>query len=353
MEYLGGAERYKRELADRFDPMYQGYGLARGPLGHAYVARARLSIALRRRLKRSERLHQLYLRSGAFRGRRSGGAADETRARPDQRAAGGGADSPRAPGRRRGRRAPCRCRRAARRAPRSSTPAGRDRAAARASCRPRCGLLETRGEPQRGGVERRERRRHAGCGGIVVVDRALDQPLGGEPGQAPTAAASSEHDCRRRRAPPAAECAASRGCSAAPHAISATTGSATAGTCQCQSTCACASTQAVPTAAPASAVDCPRRRRSRPASPIAPTAQPSRSPGRPSVDAELLHLPVGLRRHLAALAVAQVRRAEAARPVAGQRPRLEIVRRDLPEVPAVGLDREQVRARRRPARRPA
>jgi CelD/BcsL family acetyltransferase involved in cellulose biosynthesis len=71
MEYLGGAERYKRELADRFDPMYQGYGLARGPLGHAYVARARLSIALRRRLKRSERLHQLY-RSGAFRARRSG-----------------------------------------------------------------------------------------------------------------------------------------------------------------------------------------------------------------------------------------------------------------------------------------
>jgi CelD/BcsL family acetyltransferase involved in cellulose biosynthesis len=69
MEYLGGAERYKRELADRLDPMYQGYGLARGPLGHAYVARARLSIALRRRLKRSERLHQLY-RSGALRGRR-------------------------------------------------------------------------------------------------------------------------------------------------------------------------------------------------------------------------------------------------------------------------------------------
>jgi CelD/BcsL family acetyltransferase involved in cellulose biosynthesis len=75
MEYLGGAERYKRELADRFDPMYQGYGLARGPMGHAYVARARLSIALRRRLKRSERLHQLY-RSGAFRGRRPG-ARDE------------------------------------------------------------------------------------------------------------------------------------------------------------------------------------------------------------------------------------------------------------------------------------
>ncbi len=70
MEYLGGGERYKRELADRFDPMYQGYGLARGPIGHAYVARARMSIALRRRLKKSERLHKLYT-SGALRGRRS------------------------------------------------------------------------------------------------------------------------------------------------------------------------------------------------------------------------------------------------------------------------------------------
>ena len=81
MEYLGGGERYKRELADRFDPMYQGYGLARGPVGHVYVARARMSIALRRRLKRSERLHQLYtlrrvprpplLRAGAGRGARA------------------------------------------------------------------------------------------------------------------------------------------------------------------------------------------------------------------------------------------------------------------------------------------
>jgi CelD/BcsL family acetyltransferase involved in cellulose biosynthesis len=77
MEYLGGAERYKRELADRFDPLYQGYGLARGPLGHAYVARARLSTALRQRLKKSERLHQLYT-SGAFRGRKSSSAQPES-----------------------------------------------------------------------------------------------------------------------------------------------------------------------------------------------------------------------------------------------------------------------------------
>jgi CelD/BcsL family acetyltransferase involved in cellulose biosynthesis len=82
MEYLGGAERYKRELADRFDPLYQGYGLARGPLGHAYVSRARLSVALRQRLKKSERLHQLYT-SGAFRGRKTSSttpAEDEGRA---------------------------------------------------------------------------------------------------------------------------------------------------------------------------------------------------------------------------------------------------------------------------------
>jgi CelD/BcsL family acetyltransferase involved in cellulose biosynthesis len=73
MEYLGGNERYKQELSDRLDPLYQGYGLARGPVGHLYVARARLSVAIRQRLKRSERLHQLYT-SGALRvrGRSSG-----------------------------------------------------------------------------------------------------------------------------------------------------------------------------------------------------------------------------------------------------------------------------------------
>jgi CelD/BcsL family acetyltransferase involved in cellulose biosynthesis len=69
VEYLGGAEQFKRDLADRFEPLYQGIGFARGPAGHAYVARTHLVIAVRRRLKRSERLHRLY-RSGAFRPRR-------------------------------------------------------------------------------------------------------------------------------------------------------------------------------------------------------------------------------------------------------------------------------------------
>ena len=73
VEYLGGAERYKQELADRFDPLYQGYGLAGSLLGHAYVAKARLSVAVRRKLKQNERLHQLYL-SGGLRFGKSGQA---------------------------------------------------------------------------------------------------------------------------------------------------------------------------------------------------------------------------------------------------------------------------------------
>jgi CelD/BcsL family acetyltransferase involved in cellulose biosynthesis len=70
VEYLGGAEQFKRDLADRFEPLHQGFGLARGLAGHTYVARAQLAIALRKRLKRSERLHRLYL-SGALRRRRN------------------------------------------------------------------------------------------------------------------------------------------------------------------------------------------------------------------------------------------------------------------------------------------
>ena len=74
VEYLGGAEQFKRDLADRFEPLYQGFGLARGPVGRAYVARAQLAIAVRMRLKQNERLHRLY-KSGAFRTRRRSEAA--------------------------------------------------------------------------------------------------------------------------------------------------------------------------------------------------------------------------------------------------------------------------------------
>jgi CelD/BcsL family acetyltransferase involved in cellulose biosynthesis len=60
VEFLGGAERYKRELSDRFEPLYEGFGLA-GSLRGAAAARARVgAIELRKRLKRSEALRRFY-----------------------------------------------------------------------------------------------------------------------------------------------------------------------------------------------------------------------------------------------------------------------------------------------------
>jgi CelD/BcsL family acetyltransferase involved in cellulose biosynthesis len=60
VEFLGGAERYKRELADRFEPLCQALGLASGVRGHALLG-AELGLThLRLRLKRSPRLRRLY-----------------------------------------------------------------------------------------------------------------------------------------------------------------------------------------------------------------------------------------------------------------------------------------------------
>jgi CelD/BcsL family acetyltransferase involved in cellulose biosynthesis len=74
VEFLGGNERYKLELADREEPLFEAIGLARNPLG-ALAARQRLaSLWLRLRLKRSERLHRLYL-GGLGSLRRSQGSA--------------------------------------------------------------------------------------------------------------------------------------------------------------------------------------------------------------------------------------------------------------------------------------
>ncbi len=51
VEFLGGAERYKLELADRFEPLYEGVGLARTLRGRA-AASARIAVLdLRRTLK--------------------------------------------------------------------------------------------------------------------------------------------------------------------------------------------------------------------------------------------------------------------------------------------------------------
>jgi CelD/BcsL family acetyltransferase involved in cellulose biosynthesis len=60
VEFLGGAERYKRELADRFEPLYQALGLASGVRGHALLEAELGLIRLRMRLKRSQRLRRLY-----------------------------------------------------------------------------------------------------------------------------------------------------------------------------------------------------------------------------------------------------------------------------------------------------
>jgi CelD/BcsL family acetyltransferase involved in cellulose biosynthesis len=61
VEYLGGAERYKVELSDRFEPLGHALGLASNPAARAYVNAQLGMIRLRRRLKQSERLHHLYL----------------------------------------------------------------------------------------------------------------------------------------------------------------------------------------------------------------------------------------------------------------------------------------------------
>ena len=60
VEFLGGDERYKVELADRFEPLCHGFGVASGARGRAYAAAHVGSIRLRMRLKRSPRLRRLY-----------------------------------------------------------------------------------------------------------------------------------------------------------------------------------------------------------------------------------------------------------------------------------------------------
>ena len=60
VEFLGGAERYKVELADRLEPLHAGLGLAGTPLGRAVIDARLTSIHLRRRLKRVAPLHRLY-----------------------------------------------------------------------------------------------------------------------------------------------------------------------------------------------------------------------------------------------------------------------------------------------------
>lgn len=60
VEFLGGAERYKLDLADRLEPLYEGFGLASGLRGRLAGGLLPLSVSLQLRLKRSSRLRRLY-----------------------------------------------------------------------------------------------------------------------------------------------------------------------------------------------------------------------------------------------------------------------------------------------------
>jgi len=60
VEFLGGAERYKVELADRLEPLCQGLGLARTLRGRAAVAARVGGIRTRMQLKRSPALRRFY-----------------------------------------------------------------------------------------------------------------------------------------------------------------------------------------------------------------------------------------------------------------------------------------------------
>ena len=61
VEFLGGNERYKVELADGYEPLHQVIGLPQGLLGQVATRALLFGINARLRLKQNEVLHQLYL----------------------------------------------------------------------------------------------------------------------------------------------------------------------------------------------------------------------------------------------------------------------------------------------------
>jgi CelD/BcsL family acetyltransferase involved in cellulose biosynthesis len=62
VEFLGGGERYKLELADRVEPMHRLVGLPRGILGQLGVRAAVAQMRARLRLKRSPAVNRVYYR---------------------------------------------------------------------------------------------------------------------------------------------------------------------------------------------------------------------------------------------------------------------------------------------------
>jgi CelD/BcsL family acetyltransferase involved in cellulose biosynthesis len=68
-EFLGGAERYKVELCDRFEPLHLGLGLAGSARGRAVVAARAGCLRLRRRGKRSAVARKVYYGTASARSR--------------------------------------------------------------------------------------------------------------------------------------------------------------------------------------------------------------------------------------------------------------------------------------------
>jgi CelD/BcsL family acetyltransferase involved in cellulose biosynthesis len=60
VEFLGGAERYKIDLADHLEPLYLAFGLAGSLRGRAAVTQRLAAIRARKLLKRSTRLRRFY-----------------------------------------------------------------------------------------------------------------------------------------------------------------------------------------------------------------------------------------------------------------------------------------------------
>ena len=87
VEFLGGSERYKLELADRLEPLYQGLGLAATPRGRAMAAARAASLHARLRLKETP-VQRLYYEGLAPARRMARLASSATSARRGTRAPG-------------------------------------------------------------------------------------------------------------------------------------------------------------------------------------------------------------------------------------------------------------------------
>jgi CelD/BcsL family acetyltransferase involved in cellulose biosynthesis len=82
VEFLGGDERYKLELADGMEPLHRVLGLAHGVRGRALARASVASTRTRRRLKHNEQVNRLYYRGLAPARRLLEGTRTRTRPRP-------------------------------------------------------------------------------------------------------------------------------------------------------------------------------------------------------------------------------------------------------------------------------